>query len=270
MIRKIRSGFIVMVAVGSFSGVVAAQERADSELAQTLTNPIADLISIPIQMNYDDKFGSNDKGSKLTTNVQPVIPFKLNLDWNVITRTIIPFISQDQVVPGSGSQSGLGDITEQMFFSPNKPTSGGIIWGVGGVFVLPTATDSKLGTGKWSLGPAGVAITMRGPWTVGALGNHAWSVAGDSNRSDISNTFLQPFVAYTWPSAWTAAVQSESNYNWETKQWSIPVNIAAGKLVRIGKLPVSLQAGVGYWLQTPASGPEGIRYRLQANIVLPR
>lgn len=127
VIRKIRSGFIVMVAVGSFSGVVAAQERADSELAQTLTNPIADLISIPIQMNYDDKFGSNDKGSKLTTNVQPVIPFKLNLDWNVITRTIIPFISQDQVVPGSGSQSGLGDITEQMFFSPNKPTSGGII-----------------------------------------------------------------------------------------------------------------------------------------------
>ena len=259
-----------MVAVALFSGVVAAQERADSELAQTLTNPIADLISIPIQMNFDDKFGSNDNGSKLTTNVQPVIPFKLNPDWNVITRTIFPFISQDQVFPGSGSQSGLGDITEQLFFSPKKPTAGGVIWGVGGVFVLPTATDSKLGTGKWSFGPAGVAITMRGPWTVGALGNHAWSVAGDSNRSDISNTFLQPFAAYTWPSAWTASVQSESNYNWETKQWSIPVNVAAAKLVRIGTLPVSLQAGVGYWLQTPNSGPEGIRYRLQANIVLPK
>lgn len=111
---------------------------------------------------------------------------------------------------------------------------------------------------------------MRGSWTFGGLANHVWSVAGDSDRSDISNTFLQPFASYTWPNAWTAAVQSESSYNWKTEKWSIPVNIAASKLVFFGKLPVSLSAGIGYWLESPNTGPEGVRYRLQANVVLPK
>jgi hypothetical protein len=136
--------------------------------------------------------------------------------------------------------------------------------------IFPTAGDSKLGTDKWSLGPAGIVITMRGPWTLGALGNHAWSVAGNSDQTNINNTFFQPFAAYTWSNAWTASIQSESNYNWNTDTWSIPVNVAANKLVFIGKLPVSLQVGVGYWMESPDTGPEGLRYRLQANIVLPK
>ena len=242
----------------------------DAELAQELTNPIADIVTIPIQINFDNDIGINDEGSKTTTNIQPVIPIEINSDWNLITRTIFPIISQDKIYPGAGSQSGLGDITEQLFFSPKKPTAGGVIWGMGAVLIFPTASDSKLGTEKWSVGPAGVALTIRGPWTLGGLANHAWSVAGDSDRADISNTFLQPFAAYTWPNAWTAAIQSESNYNWKSKKWSIPVNVAASKLVFVGKLPVSLQAGVGYWMESPDTGPEGIRYRLQANIVLPK
>jgi hypothetical protein len=261
---------IMVVTCMWLSNQAVAQDGGKAELAQELTNPIADLVTIPIQMNFDNNIGVDDEGSKVTTNIQPVIPVVINNDWNLITRTIFPFISQDNISPGGGSQSGLGDITEQLFFSPKQPTAGGIIWGAGAVLIFPTASDSQLGTEKWSLGPAGVAISMRGPWTLGALGNHAWSIAGDSDRADINNTFLQPFVAYTWPNAWTAVIQSESNYNWETEQWSIPVNVAASKLVVFGKLPVSLQAGVGYWLESPDTGPEGIRYRLQANIVLPK
>jgi len=105
---------------------------------------------------------------------------------------------------------------------------------------------------------------------MGGLANHIWSFAGDDDRSDINNTFIQPFVAYTWPSAWTVSVQSESNYNWNTEKWSIPVNVSASRLVFLGKLPVSLQAGVGYWLESPETGPEGLRFRLQANFVLPK
>ena len=260
---------IMVVTCMWLSNQAVAQDGGKAELAQELTNPIADLMTIPIQMNFDSDIGANDEGNKITTNVQPVIPFEVSRDWNLITRTILPIISQDEISPGAGSQFGLGDITEQLFFSP-KTFSGGVIWGVGGVFILPTATESELGTRKWSLGPAGVAISMRGPWTLGALGNHAWSVAGDSDRADINNTFLQPFAAYTWSNAWTVSVQSESNYNWENEKWSIPVNVAASKLVFFGKLPVSLQAGIGYWLESPDTGPEGIRYRLQANIVLPK
>jgi len=50
----------------------------------------------------------------------------------------------------------------------------------------------------------------------------------------------------------------------------VPINVAVAKLVRWGKIPVSLQAGVGYWLESPETGPEGFRFRLQANFVLPK
>ena len=263
--------FLALI-ISGISSMLQADEMAEkkADLAQELTNPLADLMTIPIQMNFDNNIGSNDQGSKITTNVQPVIPFHLNDDWNLISRTIMPVIYQDDIFPGEGSQFGLGDINMSLFFSPKKPTSDGVIWGVGPVLLFPTATDSLLGAKKWGAGPAGVVLTMRGPWTMGGLANHIWSFAGDSDRPDINNTFLQPFVAYTWPNAWTVSVQSESNYNWETEKWSIPLNVAASKLVRIGRLPVSLQGGIGYWLETPDSGPEGWRFRLQANIVLPR
>jgi hypothetical protein len=257
---------VVLVALS----VTAHAQSGDAGLAQELTNPLADLVTVPIQMNFDRRIGPADDGTKVTTNVQPVIPFKGSGDWNVISRTIVPIVHQDDIVPGAGSQFGLGDINLTVFFSPKRPSAGGLIWGVGPALLLPTATDSKLGGKKWAAGPAAVGLTMSGPWTMGLLANHMWSFAGDDERQDISNTFIQPFVAYTWPSAWTLAVQSESSYNWNAETWSVPINIALSRLVRIGKLPVSLQAGVGYWAESPDWGPKGVRFRLQANIVLPK
>ncbi len=244
-------------------------QAQDADLAQELTNPVADLITLPVQVNFDDNIGPDDRGSRVTTNIQPVVPFEVNEDWNLISRTIMPVTYQDQVSPGGGSEFGLGDINLSLFFSP-KQASKGVVWGVGHVFSLPTATDSRLGSKKWSAGPAGIALALRGPWTFGLLANHAWSFAGDSDRQDISNTFMQPFVAYTWPSAWTFSVQSESSYNWETENWSVPVNAGLAKLVMLGRLPVSFQGSVGYWAESPRSGPDGFRFRLQANFVLPR
>jgi hypothetical protein len=264
--------FVSGLALGQ-SGAEApssVSQDTDAELAQELSNPVADLVTIPVQMNYDREIGPRDDGWKLQTNIQPVVPFHLNEDWNLISRTIMPVIYQDDIFPGAGSQFGLGDINLSLFFSPKRPTSGGLIWGVGPVLLFPTATDELLGTEKWGAGPTAVGLTMRGPWTLGMLANHVWSYAGDSDRQDVSSTFLQPFVAYTWPSAWTVSVQTESTYNWETENWSVPVNVAVSKLVRLGKLPVSWQAGVGYWAESPENGPEGFRFRLQANFVLPK
>jgi len=247
-----------------------APQVDDADLAQELSNPIAELITLPIQMNYDANIGPRDDGKKLQTNVQPVVPFNVNEDWNLITRTIMPVIYQEDILPGAGSQFGLGDINATLFFSPKRPTSGGVLWGVGPVLLLPTATDSLLGSEKWGAGPSAIALTMRGPWTMGVLANHVWSYAGASDRQDVSNSFVQPFVAYTWPSAWTASVQSETTYNWEAEDWSVPINVGLAKLVRWGKLPVSLQGGIGYWAESSATGPEGWRFRLQANFVLPK
>jgi hypothetical protein len=247
-----------------------AQKGGDAGLAQELSNPLADLMSIPIQMNYDRDIGPRDDGWKLQTNIQPVIPFHLNENWNVISRTIVPVIHQEDIYPAAGSQFGLGDINLSLFFSPKTPSTGGVTWGVGPVLLLPTASDELLGAKKWGAGPAAVALTTQGPWTVGFLANHVWSYAGDGDRPDISSTFLQPFAAYTWPSAWTVSLQSESTYNWKTEKWSVPINAAVSKLVRWGKLPVNLQAGVGYWAESPETGPEGFRFRLQATFVLPK
>jgi hypothetical protein len=269
--KKELAALCCFFAITFVPGIVAdeVKKSGNAELAQELTNPIADLMTIPIQMTYDQNIGPEDEGTKLQTNIQPVIPFNLTDEWSAITRTIVPIVQQDEVYPGAGSQSGLGDTSLSIFVSP-KQTESGVIWGVGPILLLPTASDDLLGSGKWGAGPAGIVVAMLGPWTVGGLANHVWSVAGDDERPDVSNTFLQPFAAYTWPSAWTVSLQSESTYNWKTEQWSVPFTAAVAKLVRLGKLPVSLQAGLGYWATAPDSGAEGMRFRLQANIVLPK
>lgn len=258
---------INLIATSSLTMVTAGAN--DAKLAQDLTNPIADLMTIPIQMTYENNIGIEDKGYKVQTNIQPVIPFDVSENWNLLTRTIVPVVKQDEIFPNSGSQFGLGDTSLSLFFSPKKVTDG-VIWGAGPILLLPTATDNLLGAKKWGVGPAGIVVAMMGPWTLGGLSNHVWSVAGDSSRDDISNTFIQPFAAYTWPSAWTLSIQSESTYNWKSEEWAVPMTAAVAKLVRFGKLPVSLQAGMGYWVESSTNGPEGMRFRLQANIVLPK
>lgn len=244
-----------------------AQQSSDAELAKKLSNPLADLMSLPMQMNWDDNLGMLDEGSKLTSNFQPVIPFNLSDDWNLISRTILPVIYQEDIFPGSGSQFGLGDVSQSLFFSP---VGGDITWGVGPIFLLPTATHSLLGGRKWGSGLTGVVLKQYGPWTVGALGNHIWSFAGDNDRPDISNTFVQPFISYTTDNAWTFSLQSETAYNWQSHDWSIPANFAISKMTKIGKVPVSIQGGVGYWLESPDAGPEGFRFRFQFTVLLPK
>src|SRR5690606_35229836 len=156
-------------------------------------------------------YGPND-GDKAFVNVQPVIPITLNDDWNLISRTILPIAWQDDIAGPSGDQFGLGDITQSLFFSPKAPTESGIVWGVGPVFLFPTATDDFLGGEKWGAGPTAVVLKQFDGWTIGMLANHIWSFAGDETRNDISSTFLQPFVSYTTKDAWTFTLNTESSY----------------------------------------------------------
>lgn len=250
-------------------GPAAAVEEAE-QLAQKLANPVASLISVPFQFNIDDGLGPDGEGQRSVLNIQPVIPFDLGEDWNLISRTIIPVISQENIGPGAGSQSGVGDVLQSFFVSPEKPTSGGVIWGVGPVFLLPTASDDLLGGEKWAAGPTGVVLVQRGRWTVGGLANHLWSFEGDDDRSDINNTFVQPFLSYTTSNAWTFTLQTESSYDWEREQWSVPINGVASKIVRIGPLPVSLSGGVRYWAESPEGGPENWGARFGVTFLLPR
>jgi hypothetical protein len=257
-----------IMALTSASGTAYSQ---DQDLAKKLANPIASLISVPFQFNYDHDIGPANKGEKYVVNIQPVVPFSLGADWNVISRTILPVVGQNDVFqPFSNSdQFGLGDTVQSLFFSPKVPGASGIVWGAGPVLLLPTATNNRLGGEKWGVGPTAVALKQSDGWTVGVLANHIWSVAGDSSRADVNSTFLQPFLSYTTHKAWTYSLNTESTYNWETDQWSVPINFNISKLTRFGKQPVSIGAGVRYWADSPSTGPEGFGARASLTFLLP-
>jgi hypothetical protein len=245
------SAALVAQAVGALA------QDADA-LAKQLSNPIANLISVPFQGNFD--FGAGDDGFAFTMNVQPVVPISLNPEWNLISRTIVPIAYRDYLPPPDGDTFGLGDTTQSLFLSPTAPGPGGLIWGVGPVFLVPTATDDFLGTGKVGLGPTAVALVQRGPLTVGALANHIWSVAGKDNRQDVSTTYWQPFTSYVLGGGTSISLNAETSYDWIAHDWTVPVTFGVSQVFKIGEQAVSFQVSGKWFAVTPDGGPDwGVR-----------
>lgn len=236
--------------------------NSSADLAKTLANPIGALISVPFQNNYDFGAGPDGDGEQFKLNLQPIIPIEMNEDWLLISRTILPFVDQQDVI-GTSSQSGLADTLQSFFFSPAKPTESGWIWGAGPAMLLPTATDDLLGGEKWGTGPTAVALKQEGGWTYGALANHIWSFAGDDARDDVSATYLQPFVSYTTKTSTTFTLNTESTYDWTNDQWTLPLNLMVQQIVKIGDQPIALTAGARYYAEKPDDGPEwGLRFAI--------
>ncbi|MBN1142027.1 MAG: transporter [Deltaproteobacteria bacterium] len=268
---KAWGGMIVSVTIAVlWATPVVAQDEQALELAKKLANPVASLISVPLQYNYDEYGGLNDGASVHRLNIQPVIPFSLNHRWNLITRTIVPLLEQRGFPNRDMNESGLGDITASQFFSPKAPTAGGWIWGLGPVELLPTASDNALGGEKWGIGPTAVVLNQKGPWTVGFLGNHIWSVAGDDDRADINATFLQPFVSYITKTKTTFGVNTESTYDWESEKWSVPVIAQVAQLAKIGPQILQFSVAGKYWAEAPDNGPEKWGFRAQVTFLYPK
>ncbi len=250
------------------------------ELAKKLQNPVADLISVPLQFNFEFGGGvdipeahpllrllpppaarlanrllhdDRTQAERYLLNIQPVIPISLTEDWNLISRTILPVLWQDDVL-GTTSQGGLGDTVQSLFLSPKSTDP--FIWGAGPVFLLPTATDDSLGSERWGMGPTGVILKQSGPWTYGALANHIWSFARDDEREEVNLTFLQPFLSYTTKTATTFNMNTESTYDWDEDQWTVPVQAGVSQLLKVGKQPISLGLFGRYWAEGPDSAPD--------------
>ncbi|HEX5855957.1 MAG TPA: hypothetical protein VFZ57_10080, partial [Thermoanaerobaculia bacterium] len=239
--------FLLLVAC--LPGLGQAQD--DTQLAQKSQNPVADLISVPFENDLNFGVGPR-RDLQYILQAQPVIPFRLNGDWNLISRTIVPFVRQPELAAGFGDVSGLGDIVESLFLSPAKP--GKVIWGVGPVLQFPTATNDALGQGKWGAGPSAVALTIRGPLLVGALVNNVWSFAGRDNRPDLNQMFIQPFVVYNFPGAWFVDFSPVITADWKADQdnrWTVPLGAGMGKIFRLGKLPVSASVDAYYNVERP-------------------
>jgi len=259
------SGLILSAAAVLLTPVAA---RADSDLAKQLQNPVASLISVPFQFNYDDGIGASGDGNRYTVNVQPVVPISLGPDVNLISRTIIPLTVQNEIVPGT-TQSGVGDILQSLFISPKNPTSWGLIWGVGPAFLLPTG-DAGLSADQFGAGITGVALKQAGPWTVGILANQIWDVGGGAGATEINSTFVQPFLSYTTANAWSYTINSESTFDHVAGTESVPVNFVISKVTQIGKQPVSIGGGPRYYAKSAPGGPEGWGARFVVTFLYPK
>jgi hypothetical protein len=235
-----------------------AQES--SEIAKQAQNPIANLISLPLESDFLPQTGINRQDSYVL-QIKPFVPFPLSSEWNLITRTIIPIIQEPEPVLGVSGASGLGDVQESLFFSPAK--AGALIWGVGPVISVPTATQGILGTRKVSIGPTVVVLRSRGHWLFGSLVQNLFSVAGTSGRSDVNQMLIQPFANYNLRHGWYFTSSPVVTANWKASSaqtWTVPVGGGVGRIVRFGKQPVTNE--VTHWsarLQVQFLFPEGKR-----------
>jgi len=226
-----------------------------AKLALKLTNPVASLISIPIQNWFDFNLGPKKDGFRYTMEAQPVYPMQISKDWNLISRTTVPIVYQQNLY-GRTTQTGLSDTTESLFLSPTHTNH--FIWGTGPIFLLPTATYGALGTRKFGMGPTGVVLLHEGHANFGLLGNHVWSVAGSSNRGYVSQTYAQTFITYTTKKAWTFATTSYDTYDWNVGRWTaIVMPIRVSKLVKFGNQRMSIGAAPRCIATSPQYQPKG-------------
>jgi hypothetical protein len=251
---------IAALLASALAAPVLAQDG--DQLAKQLQNPLAALTSVPLQLNYEREAGASGDADRVRLNVQPVIPRDLGEDWNLISRTIVPVVSSEELYPGMGSQRGIGDVTQSFFFSPEALTKRGWTWGVGPALLVPSASDDTLGAGRAAAGPTFVALRQTADgWTYGGLFNHLVSFAGDSAREDVRATFVQLFGAKRIGPGRTISATVEATYDGVREQWTVPVNVAAAQVLRVGKQRVSLQAGIGRYVEGPELAPAwGLRF----------
>jgi hypothetical protein len=243
----------------------AVTAQSAEELARQTQNPVSSLSSVPLQGNWDFGIGDRDATGSLL-NVQPVMPFAISGNTNVILRVIMPLLSQP--APDGTRINGLGDVVATAFFSPQRV--GRIIWGAGPVFHLPAATNAALGSEKFGIGPSVVALTQPGAFTIGLLYNQIWSVSGANDRDDINSMFVQPFLNYNLGGGLSAGATIEASANFEADEaWTAPLIFNVTKVTVLGKRPVSFALGAGPTLTSPAGGADW-RFRLVATFLFPR
>lgn len=241
--------------------------ESQEELAKAAQNPVADMVSFPIQNNIGFNVGPS-KQTNNVTNIQPVIPISLGKEWNLITRSIIPIV----YTPWPAYQFGLGNVQFTGFISPAKPSK--FIWGFGPALQFPSHTDTWLGSNKWSAGPSAVGLVMEGHWVVGALAQNIWSFAGPGGKEnpDINQFLAQPFINYNLPHGWYLTVSPIITADWKASgpdQWTVPLGGGVGKIFKIGKLPFNGSIQVYSNVATPSNGPDWT-IRAQLALLLPK
>jgi hypothetical protein len=242
----------------------AQQAALQAAIIKTSQNPVGNIAIIPFQNNFNYGVGPYTR-FQYNLNVQPVVPFMLSKNLTLIARTIIPIINQPSFAPptvcasqyGCGSTFGLGDIQEQLFFAP-KTQPGALIWGVGPILQVPSASPGALGAGKWAIGPNAVALVMPGNIVTGILVSQLWSVAGQANRPNLSSALFQPFFNYNLKDGWALSTAPVITANWTATQnkWAIPLGGGVAKTFKLGDQLMSVSALYYTYVARPITSPQ--------------
>lgn len=253
--------------VALVSAALAHAQHSEGDLAKATQNPVADLTTVPFQFNWLSG-GDLDDRTLSILNVQPVLPLPINERWNVIARTIVPMLN----VPLAGDEraTGIGDIQGQFYFTPANP--GGLIWGVGPVVSLPTATNEAVNTGQFAAGPGVVLVKMTGPWVLGAVGNNIWRVGGSEDTPEINAFTLQPFINLNFTRGWSLAFSPVFTANWSApsgEEWTVPLGLGLSKVTAVGKLPTNVSLQYYNNVERPTGTGEH-QVRLQFALLFPK
>jgi len=263
-----------MASLAATTVLIALPARAEmsaEELAKLAQNPVGNLISVPFQNNTNFNVGPYN-GTQNILNIQPVIPIEVNNDWNIITRTIVPVISQPQLSPTTDRKNGIGDTVFSAFLSPAQPH--GLIWGVGPVVQLPTNTSDELGNKNWGLGPTFVVLKLEhgNPWVYGVLANNIWSLSSSKQGGSYNNGLIQPFVNYNFPGGFYLVSGPILTVDWKAdsgQQWTVPLGGGIGKIFHLGKLPVNTTLQAYYNVVHPDNGANW-QLRAQVQFMFPK
>ena len=252
--------------------VIATAEMSKEEIAKASQNPLTAMYSLPIQNNTYFNVGP-DKKTKNVANFQPVLPVDFSEDWTVVTRTIIPVVSNPSLYEDPYERTnGIGDTTFTAFFTPKKTGPSGIVWGVGPTVYMPTASDNDLGTKKWGAGASAVGLKVSGKWVYGALVSNIWDFAGAGDK-EINLMTFQPFVNYNMGKGWFLASVPIITADWTADSkhtWTVPMGMGIGKAMKMGKIPVIVQIHSYYNVEKPDDYGEDWQMRFQIQWLFPR
>ena len=259
--RRILSLLLVGCVVCGVARAQHAGGDAATDLAKKRENPVSDLINVPFESDFSFRTGQYRR-TGYTLNVQPVWPFKLSGTWNLIPRLILPMVSQP--IDVSDRKFGLGDTTLALFLSPREPApwgEAGIVWGMGPVVLLPTATSPLLGFQEWGAGATGAVIVTDGPWVTGALAQNVWSVTGHVNQF-----LLQPQVTYNFEGGLAVSLGTDVAADWTQHgrdRWTVDIGPGVSKTFFIGKQAMSVSLGAKPYVVRPPGAPAWV---LQATL----
>ena len=262
----IQTWLALLVALPGGTGTASAQQHDETALAKETQNPVSSLVTLPFQFNFNTG-GDLDESTLFNLNFQPVIPFKLTDSVNMIARTIIPINSAPG--PGTTRFSGVGDIQAQMFLTSANP--GPVIWGVGPVVSLPTATSAAFETGTFALGATGVVVRIAGPWVLGSLLSQLWPVSDAGGSSETNLLTLQPFINYNFGRGWAASFSPIITANWDASdgnEWTLPLGMGITRTTVFNRRPMNIGFQYYYNVERP-DGAASQQFRFIIALLFP-